>query len=100
MTNRLELREQWAEKLHDFAPGTESFASFCRTRGLNYQNASNWRRKLGIGDFVGEVDFAEVSFPAPGGGDFILRRSGWEILVPALFSEQTLRRILAALGEA
>lgn len=28
MSSRLELREQWMEKLHDFAPRAKSFAAF------------------------------------------------------------------------
>ncbi len=97
---RLELRDWWTEKLHDFDLATHSFAAFCRARELKYQSALNWKRKLGIaGGETGNLEFTEISF-ADRDDDFILRRNGWEILVPAHFEAQTLRRILAIFEEA
>ena len=97
---RLELRECWTEKLQDFDPKTNSFAAFCRARELKYQSALNWKRKLAIaGGETENLEFAEISF-AGENGDFILRRNGWEILVPTHFDDQTLRRILTIFEEA
>jgi len=92
---RLELRECWAAKLHGFDPAAESFAAFCRTHELHYPNALAWRRKLHIGNSPEKLDFVEIAFPSSDSVDFILRRNGWEILIPGRFEDQTLRRILA-----
>ena len=97
---RFELWDLWAGRLAGFEPERESLASFCRAHDLNYQSALKWKRKLNPQGSADKLDFVQVPFPMAPGGDFILRRNGWEILIPSSFADQMLARILAVLKEA
>jgi len=99
---RVELRKWWMGKLQNFDSNSDSFAAFCRTHGLKYQTALSWKCKLNLSvDETEKLEFAEINFAnGNGDGDFILRRRGWEILIPAHFEAQTLRRLLAVFEEA
>lgn len=95
-----ELKQIWQEKLADYDPIKESFANFCRTRELKYTQALRWRKKIfPPSNAESRIEFTEIPFPTEAGEDYILRRSGWEILVPRVFDECILRKLLTILQE-
>lgn len=95
-----ELKQIWQEKLAEYDPIKESFANFCRTRELKYAQALRWRKKIfSPSDTEARIEFTEMPFPTEGTGDYILRRAGWEILVPHVFDECILRKLLTILKE-
>lgn len=104
MRTRGDAWRKWEAELRIFGESGLTLAEHCRQRGLSYQNAARWRRKL-MPETCPEISAADIApagrlLPLIGGERWSgvqLEAGGVRITLETGFDPGTLSRALAAL---
>jgi transposase-like protein len=73
-----------------------SLREFAEREGLDRQRLYRWRAQIGV---AAEPTFIEIARPSSGAVIEVVLRSGHMLRVPAGFEAETVRRLVAILGD-